>query len=239
MEKGIEQLQLGTDTFFVDQQKGALILDGEAATHLRFASMDTPIFKDGSTHYRRLLYDTESKEQFLPDPAKGVLPSYVKLLEIPHERFLYGQGAKSQELPDLLKLDMRDYLQAGTYLAREIPRRLIFGTEFFVDSMLLELRQVNDPKNKISFDDVSLNNERIYFDYNTAYKNIPRPADIFSDSNKTAFLPLLKVLDPLIWSRIDKGEIYIDKTLSSRLPSHGRQPRKLSNLPDRPKGLRS
>lgn len=231
MQYRIDFIRLGEDLFTNDRDNRRLNLVGAPDTFIRFRDMDLVAGKTGGITHRRILYDTEAKQKYQADPDKPVLPAKAKLLEIPYEIFLAPGGIKEPSLPENIRLDLRDYLKDGIYQAREIPRRMVHGTEFFVDSMMLQLRQVNDTSNKISFEDISMTRERLFFDYNRDYKNIPRPEDRGSHANTVAYLPLLKEIDPLIWARIEKSEVAIDKTLSPTTATVKRQPRKLKDPP--------
>lgn len=81
---------------------------------------------------------------------------------------------------------------------RALPVYEIYGTKFLVDIELLELREVNDPENRMSFlnmDDMSTHYE---IDYDRAEKNIVPYDYSFHDLNDIANvkIPPLKELDP-------------------------------------------
>ncbi|PUZ28593.1 hypothetical protein DCC81_03675 [Chitinophaga parva] len=222
MEQLIEKIKLADDLYSVDLRRGGLALAADQEKLLSFQKMESLVTKAGVATHRRILYDMEAKDTYLVEPSRIILPATVKLLEFPHEQFIASTG---RPLPQLIALDLVDFMAEGVYGAREIPRQKIFGNEFFVDTMKMELRQVNNQKNTISFEDLSMNQHKIFFDYNLQYKNVPKPADAFSPHNTTAWLPLLRDMDPVVWNRIQKSQVEIDQMLNSTVPLHAHKPR--------------
>jgi len=228
MEQLIDTVLLAGDRFGVDLRRGGLVSEATGEQLLPFQKMEPLVTGSGIATHRRILYDTEAKDFYVIEPTRVILPPTVKLLEIPHEQFI---GGTNRQVPDIVKLDFVDFTSAGIYGAREIPRQKIFGTEFFVDTMKLELRQVNNPKNRISFEDFSMNQHQIYFDYHLQYKNVPKPEDIYSPHTTTAWLPLFSDMDAVVWQRIQRSQVEIDQMLNNTAPAATHKPRKMDPDP--------
>lgn len=233
MEQLIEKIKLADDLYTVDLRGGGLVLETDREKLLSFQQMEPLVTKGGMATHRRILYDMETKDTYVVEPSRIILPATVKLLEFPHEQFI---APGSRQVPQLIALDLVDFMAEGVYGAREIPRQKIFGNEFFVDTMRMELRQVNNPKNTISFEDFSMNQHQIFFDYNLQHKNVPRPEDTNSPHNTTAWLPLLKDMDPVVWKRIQKSQVEIDQMLNSTVPLHAHKPRHMDDNSPRQQG---
>ncbi len=76
---------------------------------------------------------------------------------------------------------------------RKLPIYNIAGTEFLVDVAKDELREKDNPDNKIAFDQMAYNNTHYHFRYDPVLKNIPQSFDALYEIIQ---VPNLTELDP-------------------------------------------
>jgi hypothetical protein len=77
---------------------------------------------------------------------------------------------------------------------RKLPIYTIAGTEFIVDVEKEELRQADQPGNKISFDEMDYRTSHYYFHYDADLKNLPVS---LSATYEVIQVPNMTELDPL------------------------------------------
>lgn len=84
-------------------------------------------------------------------------------------------------------------------MERQLPLVDIAGTPFYVDVLHDELRQKDNPKNRISFNVFDQDGDGYTFLYDTATKNVPGPVDELpqmKESYQWVTLKALMELDP-------------------------------------------
>lgn len=84
-------------------------------------------------------------------------------------------------------------------MEKDLPIADIAGTVFYVDVLLDELRQTDNPPNRISFNELEESEKGYSFLYDTRTKNIPGvDADLEKETGRYVWvtLPALMELDP-------------------------------------------
>lgn len=90
-------------------------------------------------------------------------------------------------------------------MVRELPKVTIGGEQFYVNLRLDEFRQVNNPHNAISFNDVEHNDDHLLVLYDHHSKNAFQGTEHDLQSrNDVEFVKLkpFKELDPVGWNRL-------------------------------------
>jgi hypothetical protein len=81
-------------------------------------------------------------------------------------------------------------------MTRQLPTVDIAGTSFYVDVLHEELRQKDNPENRISFNVFDQDGDGYTFLYDRKWKNDPENRELMEDSFQWVTLPALMELDP-------------------------------------------
>ncbi len=118
-----------------------------------------------------------------------------------------GKGAASEEHP-MSKIESQLFSDEGQFSGRILPKIDVFGDEFIVDTLNLELIDLMNMDNRISFEDIHVidgREEKMFFEYNIQTRNVAQLNDD-QDAMAIKFLPPMHEMDPVAWMLLLKRE---------------------------------
>lgn len=177
MDQVFFDVAIGADIFIVSPDRTALQLRDDPSKQIPFSAMERLALKDPLVT-RRFLYDPEKQGIYRPKPIPPTLPSRIMYVHIPDLFFLSPELAARAMKKDLDQMlpDFRRGTGRALLVADEIPRTMIDGKQYHIDTHKMEVRRVNDPKDTYPIKEVfTIKDELIIKLINISKPPPPRP----------------------------------------------------------------
>lgn len=135
------------DVFVVSKDRTALELKADPTKRISFSSMERVQLSGDPVVMRRFLYDPVTKEQYKPDVLPSVLPKDIRYIQIPDVLFLSpALAARAFHKSPAEMLRQFPSMDKVMFVADEIPRMMIEGKQYHMDTDKMEFRNVANPK---------------------------------------------------------------------------------------------